>query len=116
MNKVNKSNRNESSMSDFLSPSSSPVMANLPAASSAGESASLTLDKRESLESKLLRASSEKTSCLQETVSLLKQCISKENQGGLETNKELKILRKDFKKQMKENKSLTLKLCQKKKN
>ena len=69
MIKINKSNRNESSMSDFLSSTFSPVMANLAAGSSAGESASLALDKRESLESKLLRASSEKISCLQETLS-----------------------------------------------
>ena len=34
-------------------------MVNLPASSSAGESASLTLDKRESLESKLPRAYSD---------------------------------------------------------
>ena len=62
MNKMdlNKSNGNENSMSGFLSSSFSPVMASLAAASSAGESVSLTLDKRESLESKLLRASSEK--------------------------------------------------------
>ena len=32
----------------------------------------------------------------------------------LETDKELKIPRKDFKNQMRQNKSLTLKLCQKK--
>ena len=61
LNKINKSNRNESSVSDFLSsPFFSHVMANLAAGRSAGESASLILDKRESLESKLLRASSEK--------------------------------------------------------
>ena len=71
--------------------------------------------RKESLKSKLLRASSEKKICLQETVPLLNQCISKENHGRLETVKELKILRKAFKKQMKENKSLTLKLCSKKK-
>ena len=81
-------------------------MANLAAANSAGE--------RESLESKLLRASSEKTSCLLQIVPLLDQCISKKNHGQLETDKELKILGKDFKKLMKEN-SLTLKLCPKKK-
>ena len=89
-------------------------MADLAAGSSAGESASLTLDKRDSLESKLHRASSDKISCLQETVSLLNQRICGENQGQLQNDKELKILGKDFKKQMKENKSLTLKLCQKK--
>ena len=56
----------------------------------------------------------EKIFCLQETVSLLNQCISKENQGRLQNEKELEILGKDFEKQMKENRSLTLKLCQKK--
>ena len=71
------------------------------AGSSAGESASLTLDKRDSLESKLLRASSERISCLQETASLLNQCIDEKNQGRLQNDKELKILRKDFRKQMK---------------
>ena len=59
------------------------VKGDLPAgSSSAGESASLTLDKkRDSLEIKFRRASSEKISCLQETVSLLNQCIGEENQG-----------------------------------
>ena len=55
-------------MSDFLSSPFSPVMANLAAGSGTGEIASLTLGKKESLESKLLRASSEKISCLQETI------------------------------------------------
>ena len=84
---------------------------------SAGKSTSLTLDKSKSLESKILGASSEKTSCFQEIVSLLNQCkyIGQENQGLLETDRELKILGKYFKKQRKENKSLILKLCQKKK-
>ena len=50
----------------------------------------------------------------QETVSLLNQCIGEENQGQLQNEKELKILGKDFKKQMKDNRSLPLKLCQKK--
>ena len=87
---------------DFLSSPFSPVMANLAAANSAGE--------RESLESKLLRASSEKTSCLLQTVPLLDQCISKKNHGQLETDKELKILGKDFKKLMKENILLKIKV------
>ena len=113
MNIKNKSNRNENCMSDFFSSPFPPVMTKLATAGSAGVSASLTLNKRESLESKLLRASSEKISCLQETAPLLNQCISKENQGRLETDKELKILGKDFKKQVKEKKSLTSKLCQK---
>ena len=56
-------------------------MADLAAGSSAGESVLLTLDKRYPLESKLHRASSEKISCLQETVSLLNQCIPEENQS-----------------------------------
>ena len=51
-----------------------------------------------SLESKLLRASSKKISCLQETVSLLNQCTDKENQGRLETDNELKSFGKNFKK------------------
>ena len=102
-------------MSDFLSSPFSPVMADLAAGSSAGGSASLTLDKkRDSLESKLHRASSEKISCLQETVSLLNQCIGEKNQGRLQNENELEIFGKDFKKQMKQNRSLTLKLCQKK--
>ena len=53
MNEIIKSNRNESSMSDFLSSPFSPAMANLAAGSSAGESASLKLDRRECLDSKL---------------------------------------------------------------
>ena len=36
-------------------------------------------------------------------------CLGEENQGRLKTDKELKILGKDLKKQMKENKSLSLK-------
>ena len=66
----------------------------------ARENTSLTLDKkRESLlESKLLKSSSEKISVLPETVSLLNKCLGKGNQGQLETDKELKILGKDLKK------------------
>ena len=114
MNKINKSNINESGICDFFSPPFSLVMANLAAGSSAGESVLLTLDKRNYLKSKLLRASSGKISYMQETVSLLNQWIGKKNQGWSETDKELKILGKDFKKEMKEKKYLTLKLCQKK--
>ena len=66
-------------MSDFLSSPFSPVMTNVTAGSSAGECASLILDKRESLESKFLRASSEKVSSLQDTVSLLNQYRGEEN-------------------------------------
>ena len=51
----------------------------------------MTLDKRDSLENKLLTRSTE-MSCLQETVSLLNQCIGKENQVLLQNDKELKIL------------------------
>ena len=102
-------------MSDFLTSPFSLVMGDLSAgSSSAGESALLTLDKkRDSLESKFRRASSKKISCLQETVSLLNQCIGEENQGRLQIEKELEVLGKDFKKQMKE-KGLLLQNCVKK--
>ena len=95
---MNKSNRNENSISNFLISRFSPIMANLSAGSSAGESATLTLDNRESLKSKLLRASSDKISCLQETVSLLNQSPGEENQALLEADKELKILGKGLQK------------------
>ena len=49
INIINKSNRNDNSMSDFLSSPFSSVMANLTAASSAGKSVSLTDKKTESL-------------------------------------------------------------------
>ena len=49
MNVINKSNRNDNSMSDFLSSPLSRVTANLTAASSAGKIVSLTDKKRESL-------------------------------------------------------------------
>ena len=49
MNIINKSNRNYNSMSNFLSSPFSPVMANLTTASIAGEGASLTDKRRESL-------------------------------------------------------------------
>ena len=68
----NKNKRNDSCVSDFISSHFSPIMADLAAGSSAEENTSLTLDKskRDSLlESKLHRASFEKISCLQETVS-----------------------------------------------
>ena len=108
-------NRNQISMSDFLSSPFSPAMPMGNTSLAAGENTSLTLDKRESLlESKLLKALTEKNSALQETVSLLNTCLGEENQGRLENDKELKNLGKDLKKQMKENKSLNLKLCQKK--
>ena len=98
MNKKNESNRNENSISNFLISRFSPVMANLSADSSAEESATLTLDNRESLKSKLLRASSDKISCLQETVSLLNQSLGEENQALLKADKEPKILGKGLQK------------------
>ena len=59
--KINKNNRNESSMSDFLSSPFSPAMPMGNTSLAAGENTSLTLDKRESLlKSKFLKASSEK--------------------------------------------------------
>ena len=68
----------ESCMNDFLSSPFSPVMTNLAAGSSSGKCVSLTLEKRDSLERKLLRALTEKNSCWQETS--LNQYIGKENQ------------------------------------
>ena len=44
----------------------------------------------------------------------MNQCIGEESQGRLQNEKDLEILGKDIKKQMKENKSLTLKLYIKK--
>ena len=99
MNEANKSNRNKNSISAFLSLPSSPVMAILAVGSSVGESASLTLNKTESLESKFLRASSQKKLVCRR-LSLLNKCIGEEIQGRLETNKELKIFGKDFKRQI----------------
>ena len=59
--KINKNNRNESSMSDFLSSPFSPAMPMGNTSLAAEENTSLTLDKRESLlKSKFLKASSEK--------------------------------------------------------
>ena len=78
-NKIKNSNRNENSLSDFLSSPFFPVMANVTAGSSAWKSASQKLDKRETLESKFLRASSKRISSLQETVPLLNQCMGEEN-------------------------------------
>ena len=85
-------------MGGFLSSSYSPVMANLAAGSSAWESASLTLDKRDSSESKLT-ASSEKMSCLHETI-FIEPVHRRGKPGSIKNDKELKILGKDFKKQM----------------
>ena len=58
-------------------------MVNLAAGSSAGESAPLTFNKKECLESKLVRTSSEKIFCSQESVSLLNQCLGEENQDSI---------------------------------
>ena len=88
-------------MSDFLRSPASTVMANLEKCLGKGMTGV-----------KLLRASSETNSSLQETVSLINQSRDKEIQDRLETDEELKILGNSFKKQMKENKSLTLKLFQ----
>ena len=52
--------KNESCMSEFLSSPFSPVVVDLAAGSSAGESASLTFGQIDSLESTLLRALPEK--------------------------------------------------------
>ena len=118
--KINKNNRNESSLSEFLSSLFSPGMppkpmpmgnTSLPLA--ARDNASMTLKNRESLLESKLQASSEKISFLQATVSVLNMCIVEESQGRLKSDKELKALSKDLKKQMKGNKSLSLKLCQK---
>ena len=91
-------------------------MANLAAAAVLGKVHHWHWTIKESLESKLLRASSERFSCFQETVPLLNQCISKENHGWLETDKELKILGNNFKKQMKENKPFFKTVLKKNKN
>ena len=66
------------------------------------ESASLTLDKKDSLESKLLRASSEKISCLQKTVKK-KEKLKKINTRNI--NKKLnrkKVLNNHLKSENKE--------------
>ena len=119
--KVNKNHINVSSLSEFLSSPFSPTKPAEPAMAMGNtslplalrENTSLGLKKRQSLLESKLQASSEKISSLQGTVSLLNMCLKEENQGRLKTNKELQILDKDLQKQMKENKSLTLKLCQK---
>ena len=81
MNKINKSNINKSGICDFFSPPFSLVMANLAAGSSAGESVLLTLDKRNSLKSKLLRASSGKISYMQETIFI--EPVNRQEKPGL---------------------------------
>ena len=122
--KVNKNHRNISSLSEFLiSPflfptkPAEPAMTmgntSLPLAARENASLTLALKKRESLLESKLQASSEKISSLQGTVSLLNMCLGEENQGRLKTDEELQTLDKDLKKQIKENKSLTLKLSKK---
>ena len=79
--KVSKNNRNESSLSKFLSSPFSPAMpkpmpmgnTSLPLV--ARENVSLKLKKRDSLLESKLQASSEKISSLQGTVCLLNLCI-----------------------------------------
>ena len=79
MNKTKKGNRNESCMSSpFLVYLFFPVMTNLAAGSGAGESASLTLEQRDSLESKLLTTSLKKFLVCRR-LSILNQCIGEEN-------------------------------------
>ena len=102
MKKINKSNRNESSMSEFLSSPFSPVFVNLTAGSSAGENASPKLDKRDllgkkaSLEYPLKKFLASRRLYLYWTSAY----IDEENQGWLGTDKERKIIGKDFKMQM----------------
>ena len=119
--KVNKNHRSVSSLSEFLSSPFSPTKPAEPAMAMGNtslplalrENTSLALKKRQSFLESKLQASSEKISSLQGTVSLLSMWLKEENQGRLKTDKELQILDKDLQKQIKENKSLTLKLCQK---
>ena len=119
--KVNKNHINVSSLSEFLSSPFSPTKPAEPAMAMGNtslplalrENTSLALKKRQSFLENKLQALSEKISSLQGTVSLLNMCLEEENQGRLKTDKELQILDKDLQKQIKENKSLTLKLCQK---
>ena len=115
--KVSKNNGNESSLSEFLispfSPAMPKPMLKRNTSLAARENASLTPKKRESLLESKLQALSAKISSLQSlkpviqgTVSLLNMCIGEENQSSLKTDKEVQILGKELKKQMKENKSL----------
>lgn len=88
-------------MSDFLSSPFSPAMPMGNTSLAAGENTSLTLGKRETLQENKLQPSSKTISALQETVSLLNKYIIEGNQGRIASDKELKILDKDLKKQMK---------------
>ena len=76
---VNKNNRNERRLSEFLSSPFSPGNTSMPLA--ARENASLTLNKREFMLENKLQAKSEKISSLQGTVSLLSKCLKEESQG-----------------------------------
>ena len=107
--KISKNDRNQSSMIDIFNSSFSPAIPMGNTSLGAGENTSMAMYKSKGeslLESKLLKAS--KNSALQETVSLLNIWIL-----WSETEKELKILGIELKNLMKENKSLSLKLCQK---
>ena len=77
-------------MSEFLSSPFSPAMPMGNTTLAAGENTSLTLER------KLFKASPEKISALQETVSLLNTSLGEDNQGRLETDEELKILGKNL--------------------
>ena len=88
-------------VSEFLSSPFCPVVADLAAGSSAGESTSLTFGQIDLWKVSFLEHCLKNSSSLQETVSLLNQCVGEENQGQLQNDKESKILTKDFKKQMK---------------
>ena len=111
--KVNKNNRIESSLSEFLN---SAHLFFWNATSKANTNGKITpidyqgkyitdTEKRESLLESKLQTSSEKMSSLQGTVSVLNMCIVQENQGRLKADKELQVLSNDLKKQMKEKMS-----------
>ena len=78
MNKTKKSNKWKLYEFTILSLPFFPVMTNLAAGSGAGESASLTLEQRDSLESKLLTTSLKKFLVCRR-LSILNQCIGEEN-------------------------------------
>ena len=83
--KTNKNNRNESSLSEFLSSPFPPAMPkpmpmrNISLPLATRENALFTLKKKEFLLESKLEASSEKISSLQGTVSFLNMCIGKKN-------------------------------------
>ena len=92
-----KNNRNKSCVNDFLGSPFSPVMQTWLLAAVLGKVHHWHW-KKEILWKVSFGGSTEKISCLQETLSLLNQCIDEENQGRLQNDKELEILGKDFKK------------------